>query len=233
MTTGDVPARVIGYATATSGYRDNEQARRMAILEPMLPPGVRIEPVALPGPEFLDRAEDFDTAIAAAAAWAADLPPDRYDVLISAGALDPGLPTLRRLAPMPVIGPGEASLFIGHALGRPLSIVTVDEHAVAKTPGFIEQTATKPEVVSVRSIDFPVRRIVSDLEGGREALRREARAAVEFDGAGTIMLGAMTLGTLGLDEELRRDLDVWVVNPLQAAIDAAVAALRGLGLAIV
>jgi allantoin racemase len=222
--------RTIGYATATSGYRDGEQARRVAILEALLPPGVEIEAVSLPGPEFLDRAEDFDTAIAAAAEWAEHVPPGRYDVLISAGALDPGLPTLRRLAPMPVIGPGEASLFIGHVLGLPLSIVTVDEHAVAKSHGFVEQTATKPSIVSIRSIDFPVRRIVSDLEGGREALRRTARDAVESDGAEAIMLGAMTLGTLGLDDELRRSLNVPVINPVEAAIQAAVATLRGIGL---
>jgi allantoin racemase len=225
-----VAVRTIGYATATSGYRDGEQERRVAILEALLPPGVAIEAVSLPGPEFLDRAEDFDTAIAAAAAWAEQVPAGRYDVLISAGALDPGLPTLRRLAPMPVIGPGEASLFIGHALGRPLSIVTVDEHAVAKTPDFVEQTATKPPIASIRSIDFPVRRIVSDIEGGRDALRRTARDAVESDGAEVIMLGAMTLGTLGLDDELREALGVPIINPVEAAIRAAIATLRAIGL---
>ena len=222
--------RTIGYATATSGYKDGEQARRVAILESLLPPGVEIEPIALPGPEFLDRAEDFDTAIAAATEWAENVPADKYDVIISAGALDPGLPTLRRLAPMPVIGPGEASLFIGHALGKPLSIVTVDEHAVAKSHGFVEQTTTKPEIASIRSIDFPVRRIVSDLEGGRDAVRRTARDAVESDGARAIMLGAMTLGTLGLDDELRETLGVPVINPVRAAIQAAVATLRAMGL---
>ena len=222
--------RRIGYATATSGYKDGEQARRAAILESLLPPGVEIEPIALPGPEFLDRAEDFDTAIAAAAEWAQNVPADTYDVIISAGALDPGLPILRGLTPMPVIGPGEASLFLGHALGRPLSIVTVDEHAVAKSQGFVEQTATKPEIVSIRSIDFPVRRIVSDLDGGRDAVRRTARDAVESDGAQAIMLGAMTLGTLGLDAELRESLGIPIINPVLAAIQAAVAALRTIGL---
>jgi allantoin racemase len=229
MTTASA-VRTIGYATATSGYRDGEQARRVAILEALLPPGVAIQAVALPGPEFLDRAEDFDTAIAAAAAWAAEIPQGRYDVLISAGALDPGLPTLRQLAPMPVIGPGEASLFIGYALGVPLSIVTVDEHAVAKSYGFVDQTATKPPIASIRSIEFPVRRIVSDLDGGRDALRRTAHDAVESDGAKAIMLGAMTLGTLGLDDELRRDLGVPIINPVQAAVQAAVATLRAIGL---
>jgi allantoin racemase len=222
--------RTIGYATATSGYRHGEQERRLAILEALLPPGVDIEAVQLPGPEFLDRAEDFDTAIAAAAEWVGSMPAGKYDVLISAGALDPGLPALRRLAPMPVIGPGEASLFVGHALGHPLSIVTVDEFAVAKTQGFLDQTATKPQIVSIRSIDFPVRRIVSDIEGGREALRRTAQDAVETDGARTIMLGAMTLGTLGLDEELRQRLGVPVINPVLTAIQTAVTTMRAIGL---
>lgn len=225
-----IATRTIGYATATSGYRHGEQERRVAILESLLPPGVEIHAVQLPGPAFLDRAEDFDTAIAAAKEWVAGMPAGAYDVLISAGALDPGLPALRKIAPMPVIGPGEASLFVGHALGRPLSIVTVDEHAVAKSQGFIEQTATKPEIVSVRSIDFPVRRIVSDMDGGRDALRRAAMEAVDADGAEAIMLGAMTLGTLGLDDELRQSLGVPVINPVLTAIQAAVTTLRAIGL---
>jgi allantoin racemase len=232
MTTMQRSTRVIGYATATSGYRDGEQERRLAILEAMLPAGVTLEAVSLPGPEFLDRAEHFDQAIAAAAEWAAAVPPDRYDVLISAGALDPGLPQLRALTSIPVIGPGEASLFIGFVLGRPLSIVTVDEYAVAKSHDFVQQVAAKPEIVSIRSLDFPVRRIVSDLEGGRAALRREARNAVESDGAGTIMLGAMTLGTLGIAQELRDELGVPVINPVQAAIQAAVATIRAIGLEV-
>ena len=74
-----------------------------------------------------------------------------------------------------------------------------------------------------------MRRVVGDLEGGREAVRREARAAVEEDGAGTIMLGAMTLGTLGMAQELRDDLGVPVINPVEAAIHAAVAATAAMG----
>lgn len=221
--------RVIGYATATSGYRDEEQARRADILVSLLPPGIVIEPVSLPGPEFLDRAEHFDQAIAAAAEWAQAMPADRYDVLISAGALDPGLPKLRELAPIPVIGPGEASLFVGFLLGKPLSIVTVDEYAVDKAHAFVEQTKVKPQIVSIRSIGFPVRRIVADLDGGRDMLRREVRAAVREDGAGSIMLGAMTLGTLGVAQELRDELGVPVINPLEASVQAAVATIRAMG----
>jgi allantoin racemase len=226
----ETATRHIGYATATSGYTGAEQARRTAILERLLPPNVVIDAVLLPGPEFLDRAEHFDQAIAAAGEWAATVPPDRYDVIISAGALDPGLVQLRSILSIPVVGPGEASLGIGAALGRPLSIVTVDEYAVAKTAGFLAQTATKPPIASVRSMDFPVRRIVSDLDGGRDALRRHVRAAVREDGARTVMLGAMTLGTLGLDQELRDELGVPIINPLEAAMSAAVACIRAIGL---
>jgi allantoin racemase len=202
----------------------------MQLLEAMLPSGIHLEAVSLPGPEFLDRAEHFDQAIAAAAEWAATIPAGRYDVLVSAGALDPGLPQLRQLAPVPVVGPGEASLFIGFVLNRPLAIVTVDEYAVAKTHDFVRQTAVKPEIISIRSIDFPVRRIVSDLDGGRAALRREARQAVTADGAQSIMLGAMTLGTLGIAQDIREELGVPVINPLEAALSAAVATVRALGM---
>jgi Asp/Glu/hydantoin racemase len=40
----------------------------------------------------------------------------------------------------------------------------------------------------------------------------------------------MTLGTLGLDDELREALGVPIINPVEAAIRAAIATLRAIGL---
>lgn len=111
-------------------------------------------------------------------------------VLILASGLDPGLAAVREAAAVPVVGPGESSLFVASVVGRRASIVTVDEHAVAATEAFLKQAPVRPEIVSIRSMDTPVREIVSDLEKGRNALSCEVTAAVRDDGAGTVVLGA-------------------------------------------
>jgi Asp/Glu/hydantoin racemase len=77
-------------------------------------------------------------------------------------------------------------------------------------------------------MDCPVRAIVGDPEAGRAALATACRDAVERDGAQSIMLGSMTLGALGLDDQLRRELAVAVINPIQAAVAAALACLQAL-----
>lgn len=215
--------RTIVYYLATAGYNEAERERRLAEMAPFVPDGYRIEFVSAPkGPEFLDRAVDFDTAISAVADHISTLSPDKYDAIIEGGALDPGLHDARRLARVPIIGPGEAGLFVAAIGGLRTSIVTVDEHAVAAARRFVDQTTTKPEIASIRSMNTPVRTIVSDLERGREALVREASAALREDGAEAIYLGSMTLPTLGLTKMLREELNVPVYDPLRIAIQTAV-----------
>ena len=215
--------RTIVYYLATAGYNEAERERRLAEMAPFIPDGYRIQFISAPkGPEFLDRAVDFDHAISAVADHISTLSPKEYDAIIEGGALDPGLHDARRLARVPVIGPGEAGLFVAAIGGLRTSIVTVDEHAVAAAQRFVDQTATKPEIASIRSMNTPVRTIVSDLERGREALVREASAALREDGAEAIYLGSMTLPTLGLTKMLREELNVPVYDPLRIAIQTAV-----------
>lgn len=213
----------IMYYLATAGYDEAEKERRLAEMAPFLPKGFNVIFGTAPkGPEFLDRAVDFDRAIDAVAQHIGTITPQDCDVIISGGALDPGVPAARSVAQVPIVAPGEASLFVASVVGLPVSIITVDEHAVAASEIFVEQTATKPKIASIRSMNTPVRTIVSDLKKGREALLREASAAIEEDGAEAIYLGSMTLPTLGLTEVLREELGVPVYDPLRIAIIAAV-----------
>ena len=215
--------RTIVYYLATAGYNEAERDRRLAEMAPFIPDGYQIAFVSAPkGPEFLDRAVDFEIAINAVAEHISTLGPEDCDAIIEGGALDPGLHEARQLARVPIIGPGEASLFVAAIAGLRTSIITVDEHAVAAAQRFVDQTATKPEIASIRSMATPVRTIVADLERGRESLVREARRALTEDGAEAIYLGSMTLPTLGLTKVLRDELQVPVYDPLRIAIQAAV-----------
>lgn len=215
--------RTILYYAATAGFDKQEQERRLAAMAPFIPDGYQVVfAVEHGGPEFLDRAEDFDRAVNAMKASIQEIGPEDCDAILSGGAIDPGVSAARELARVPVIAPGEASMYVAFLTGLPLSIVTVDEHAVAVAEKFVERARIKPEVVSIRNMKTPVRKIVANIEEGRAALLREATAAVRQDGAKAVYLGSMTLPTLGLAAKLRQDLNVSIIDPLRISIRMAV-----------
>ncbi len=218
--------RTLLYYLATSGYDQAEQERRLAVMAPFVPPGYRLAfATAAGGPEFLDQAADFAVASRAARDSVEALGPEQGEAIILGGALDLGLAELRERASLPVIGPGEAALFVAALYGRPLAIIVQDEAAVEAGRRLVEQTLLKPPVVAVRPLGVSVRALVADLERGRQALREVARAALDADGAAALYLGSMTLPTLGLTEDLRAQLGVPVFDPLRIAIRVAVEAV--------
>ena len=220
-------SNLIGWCVPITGFTESENARRRKIIEQWLPDDVRLEMVPLEGgPKFVDKRADFNTVEKAGVAFLSKIDPQRYGVLISAGAIDPGLDSLRASAPVPIIGPGEAAMFVAALIGKPLSIVTLDEHAVAVATELAQHLVVKPKIVSIRSIEMPARQIVDDLDAARAATQRECRAAVRTDGAQAVYLGAMTLGTLGVEDGLRRELGVPVLNPIEIALATAVQCLR-------
>ena len=219
--------RKIAVALPISGMDDAERARRDAYIRSLLPAGVEIDLLTSPAaPKFLDAWRHFGDAVDAATEFFAGVDRSDYAVVVEAGALDPGLAQLRAVCPVPVIGPGEASMYIAAIVGRPLSVVTVDEHAVAATHEFLAVVPAKPPIASVRSMDSPVSGMLKDLEGGRKRLVEECGRAVREDGAQALYLGSMTLGTLGMADALQRTLEVPVFNPFPIAMSAAVECLR-------
>lgn len=222
--------RAIGVVNATSGYSDEERALRRKEFRRHIPEDVELVFESIEGgPQFFDRGEQFGEAITAAERFFSTFDWSRFGVMIWSGAIDPGLHGVRALSPIPVIGPGEAALYLASIWGRPLSVITVDRHAVEVTGALLKRVVAKPPIASVRSMEVPVRQIVQDREAGRDAIRREAAIAVNEEGAEVLYLGSMTLGTLGLDDELKADLGVAVLNPIKVAARTALEALESRG----
>jgi allantoin racemase len=217
----------IVYWTPPSGYSLEERERREAIVRRYVPDDFTLTTVAMrDAPPFLEKREDYEQAVKIATRELAALDLTGVDALVLAGAIDPALAQLRALASVPVIGPGEAAMYLGSILRKPLSIVTVDGPAAQQAEHFLAVTAVKPTIASIRHIDTPIRVIVGNIDAAVEAVRRECRAAVEHDGAGTLYLGAMTLATLGISEQLRREIGVPVLDPARVAIRTAVECVR-------
>ena len=212
----------IGVLLPTSGYASDEIERRRGLFGAHLPPDCDIEFLVPAGsPEFLDLARHFDEAIGAAGTLLRTLSPDRFAAVILAGALDPGLSAARAASPVPVVGPGEASMYLAWLVDRRLSIVTVDEHAVAAANQMLDALTLVPPVASIRSMEMPVRAIMNDFEAAGERLHRECGRAVQDDRAEVIYLGAMILGMLPTSHLLQEALGVPIFNPVSVSASTA------------
>ncbi|MCC7104046.1 MAG: hypothetical protein IT307_02805 [Chloroflexi bacterium] len=217
----------IVYVLPMSGLSPEERARRTSVMRRFLPDGFDVEIAAIGGgPLWLDSSADFGSATARAIEQVGAFDPATVGAILIGGALDPGLADARRQARVPVVGPMEATFMLAAAVGKPLSVVTVDEHAVEAARTGVRQTSIKPEVLSIRSMDTPVRTLEGNLDAARSALRRECQQAIQKDGAQAIYLGAMTLPTLGLTEALREELQVPVYDPLRIGLQVAAGIAR-------
>jgi len=217
------------YLQSVTGYEAKEDARRLEILRSLVRPGFTIEVVVPPdGPKILEAPDDFAQAHRARLAVVRSIAPDACGAIIAAGAVDPGLRDLRAAARVPVIGPGEASLFVARLLGSRLVILTV-EPAAAAGREMLRNVAARPEFATVRSMTTTVRKLLADPDAGRRLMREEAAAAVREERADVIYLGSMTQGSLGVAEDLRAQLGVPVIDPLPVSVHAAeeAAAARG------
>jgi allantoin racemase len=217
------PARRLLYLEGVT-YSGAEAARRLALLNQHLSPGFSIGMLIPPdGPGILERAEDFEQLRRVELRAVAGVNRGECGAIIAAGAVDPNLSELRAAARVPVIGPGEASLFLARILGSRLVILTV-EPAASGARHMIDRVTARPPAATVRALPTTVRSILADPDEGRALLRRAAAAAVHEDTADVLYLGAMTLGTLGITEEIAATLGVAVIDPLPVSIHAAEAA---------
>jgi|GEM_PF-2716566 len=217
------------YLESVTGYSGAENARRLQLLRSFLRPGFTIELVTTPGgPAILERPQDFEQAGRAACAAVAEIPPSRCRAIISAGAVDPGLDALRAIAAVPVIGPGEASLFLARLVAKRLVILTVGP-AVLAARDMIAHVTARPATVIVHTLATTVRKILADLDAGRRLMREEAAAAVREYRADAIYLGSMTQGSLGIADDLRSELDIPVFDPMPVSVYAAQEAAAAFG----
>lgn len=221
--------KTIIYYLSTKGYPPEEKERRLAFMAQYLPAGYRVKFVVnQSGPEFLDQEKDFSEAVGSAVTDIQQIGKKQGDIIILGGALDPGIHDLRARAQLPIVAPGESALFVAAILGLPTSILVQDDAAIQAGHQLSVQSLNKPEIASIRSIGISVRNLTRDLQSGKEFLIKAARKSISEDHAKAILLGSMTLPTLGITELLRDELDVPVFDPLRIAIRTCIEALESI-----
>jgi allantoin racemase len=147
-----------------------------------------------------------------------------YDACLIDCFGDPGLRAAREVVSIPVIGAGEAAMFLAAMLGRRFSVITVLNSIVPLIQNNVVIYGLGTKLASVRAVDIPVLKLRDQRDALVERLGQEGSLAVEKEGANTIVLGCTGMAGLSeaVEENLRsRGQEVPVVDPVKAAVKLA------------
>jgi allantoin racemase len=141
------------------------------------------------------------------------------DGVVVAAFGDPGMPALKELADVPVIGITEAALCAAALQGHRFSIIAISDRIRPWYLDCVERFGLGGRLASIRSINETLNAIGSVQQDFKETLLALSRQAVEEDGADVVILAGAPLA--GLARELRGQIPVPVVDGISAGIRMA------------
>mgnify|MGYP000244581468 CR=1 FL=1 len=148
-----------------------------------------------------------------------------YDAVIIDCFDDPGLDAVREAVSIPVVGPGEASIYLACMLGEKFSILTVGPPYIKRLPTpRIRRMGLASRFASEISVGVEVLNIEKDRERTFNLLVEAGRRAIEEDGADVLILGCT--GLVGYAEDLQKELKVPVIYPGLVALKIAETLVR-------
>jgi allantoin racemase len=200
----------------------SEITRRQHILSSWASPGTTVEVRAVDrGPASIESMYEEYLSIPPTAALLRDVEHEGFDAAILGCFGDPGLDGLREISDMLVVGPAGASIGLATTLGHRFSIVTVTASIVPALRRLAWEAGALEALASVRYIETSVLAVNQEPGAALERMLEQGRAAIENDGADTLVLGCMSMGFLDVAEEMTRVLGVPVINPSKASLKVA------------
>ena len=207
-----------------------EVARRRDFLRRRAALGVEIEVRSLcDGPASIESAWEASLVVPALCEAVVRAQAEGLSAVIVGCFNDPGLDALRELTSIPVVGSGAAALHLAAQLGTRFTIVSPLDEAPGRGHERLRTLALAPKLASVRAVNMPVLDLARARDAVLDRLEEVGRAALRDDGADALVLGCMSMGFLGITDDLQKRLDVPVVNPVTAALKTA-EALVAMGL---
>lgn len=146
------------------------------------------------------------------------------DAIVVAAFGDPGMPALKELVDVPVVGITEAALATASLLGQRMSIVAISERIAPWYRDCVERNGLLGRLASIRSLRDPLRGIGSVQDDFGPELVRLANQVVAEDGADVVILAGAPLAGLAL--EVADQIPVPVVDGVSAGITQAEALVR-------
>jgi len=143
-----------------------------------------------------------------------------YDGVILYCFGDPAIGAAKEKLDIPVVGLMESSVHMAAMLGRRFSILAVGPNtaALATTEDRLQSYDMLDKCTSIRFLNVPVLQLESDKRKLETRALEEGRKAVYEDKADVIILGCGCLSLVGIDEVLKKELQVPIIVPGAAAI---------------
>lgn len=140
----------------------------------------------------------------------------RVDGIVVAAFGDPGMPALKELVDVPVIGITEAALCAAALQGQRFSIIAISDRITAWYRDCVEHFGLGGRLASIRSINQSLNSIGSVQADFKDTLLALSRQAVAEDGADVVILAGAPLA--GLARDLEGQIPVPVVDGISAGI---------------
>ena len=141
------------------------------------------------------------------------------DGVVVAAFGDPGLPALKELTDVPVIGITEAALCAAALQGHRFSIIAISDRIRPWYQDCVERFGLGGRLASIRSINETLNGIASVQQDFKATLLALSHQAVTEDGADVVILAGAPLA--GLARELAGQIPVPVVDGISAGIRMA------------
>jgi Asp/Glu/hydantoin racemase len=148
----------------------------------------------------------------------------RADAMVVAAFGDPGLPALRELLPIPIVGMSEAAFATASLLGQRFSIIAISSRITAWYRETVDRCGLLSRLASIRALDEPLSDIGSVQTDKAAKLLALCRRAVEEDGADALVIAGAPLA--GLARQIRNQLPVPAVDGVSCAVAQAEALVR-------
>lgn len=144
------------------------------------------------------------------------------DAYVIACFSDPGVEAARKITDRPVIGIAEAAYYAALQQGPRFGVISLGPSSVARHAAHIERLGLSGRLAGDRAVEMSVAE-AGDAHGARAPVQRVASTLRDEDGAGVVILGCAGMGAQR--PELQNALGIAVIDPVQAAVSAAINAL--------
>jgi len=142
------------------------------------------------------------------------------DAIVLDSLRNPGLSACRQISRIPVIGSGQAAIYLAFLLADSFSVITRSEGLAAAVRCRLQEAAFRAKTASIRSINSPL--TVDTLEAYTATALEAARRAVLEDGAHALIIdgGGLNPITAQIQKTLQQE------HPYLPVIDPTLAALK-------
>lgn len=143
----------------------------------------------------------------------------KYDAAIINCFANPCIDAAKEASDKPVVGPGEAALYLSLLLGDRISIISPVDITVPQFRLNVRKMGIEKRIASIRSVKIDVKDLEDDRGVTTDAIMREAKKSIEIDGTDVVVLGCT--GMAYVADEIRKRLSVPIIEPLNAALKVA------------